>query len=223
MYVIAPSPLCKAFLPEWHDRLQDNPDLLFDEKEPFEFTIPRSVGGLRIKFNTPIHVASFFPKVKASDNELQSLLNWLTGGDDGRQCNETDPFGIVAYDPGFDPVQEFTDMSAAEDLFSDDPKKALAAKKRQEDRRQEIAGRIRDLKVTLREKADLRVLRSMRMNHNNLILQWQRNEEMKMGKYPPSISEMLGAHALDKEIKAAQAKGNELKNRMSELMQNQVV
>ncbi len=53
-----------------------------------------------------------------------------------------------------------------------------------------------------------------------MIRQWQINEVSKLGKYPPSISEILGAHALDKELKAKAEKGKKLYGQMNDLMRN---
>jgi hypothetical protein len=220
MLVIAASPLTKAFLPDWKDRLMADPDSLFSE-DPFTFKIKRSSGALHFEYNKPIHVAQLLPK--AQDKDLRVLFDWLTGGDDGMQTQETNIYGIVAYDPGFDPVKELTALTALEGLESDDPAELKKAQKKLMDRQKAVSARMKELKEGVRVKADARVLRHMRMTHNNLIKQWQMNEENKLGKFPPSDTEMFGAHALNKEIDAANQKTAEMKRRMSHLMDNKVI
>lgn len=211
MYVICATPLVKIFLREWHDRLLEDPELIKDFETPFEFTAVTGTRGFKLKFNTPMQV---------NDNDL---YKWLVGGNTGAESKDTDIYGIVPFDPKIDMATTLDELSVLEDFVSDDPKKAAAAAKKRDAMRKEAANKIKATRERVREASETRVRRAIRFNHNNLIKQWQTNEEMKMGKYPPSVAEMLGAHAIDKEISDAKNRGSELKKRMSDLMQNQVV
>ena len=169
-----------------------------------------------LEFNKPVHVATLIPKGSEKDHRV--LFEWLTGGDDGMRCQETNVYGIVPYEAGFDPVKELTALADLENL-GDDPKALKKLIARQKALKEAMGA----VKETARAKADARVLRHMRWTHNNLIKQWQENEENKLGKYPPSLAEMLGAHALASEIQKSNEKSAKLKTRMSDLMTNQVV
>lgn len=222
MFVIAASPLTKAFLRDWSDRLQLEPDLIFKQDIEFSFIVPRGTGPIKLEYNKPTPVASLL-RGNPSDKDILTLYNWLIGGSDGLQTQETDVFGIVPYEPGFDPVREMQSLADLENFVSDDPKKVAAAKKRQADKQKEIAAAIKNLKTSSKSAADARVLRHMKWAHNNLIKQWQLNDEMKLGKHQPSTTEMLGAHALSDIIKKADEKARVLKDRMNEIMKTTVM
>lgn len=217
MYYICASPLVKIYLPEWHDRLLANPDLIYDDETPFEFNIRRGMGGIKVKFNTPQQIP---PKLARDNKELMSLYNWLTGGPNGTDCQETEIYGIVVFDPKINLIETYDQISMLEDLASEDSKKAMEARKRQNELQRETARRVKETREKVRALSEMRIKRQLRFNHNNLIRQWQMNEENKLGKYPPSITEMLGAHALNKEIAAADEKGKILKSKMSDLMRS---
>lgn len=212
-YVICPSPLAKIYLPEWHDRLLDNPELIYDNKSDFIFDIVTGTRAIKIRFNKPVALGG------ANDKDIAQLFGWLTG-EIGTSQHETDIYGIVEYNPGVDLVERQEEIAQLDDLVSDDPKAVAAAQKRVAEIQADTQNRLRAMKEGLVKKAEVRIKRAMKTVHNNLVRQWQINEEQKMGKYPASISEMLGAFALDKEIKASEAKGSKLKSRMNEMMGN---
>jgi len=212
LYYIAASPLVKVFLPEWHDRLAEKPDLMFDMEEPFEFTISTGTRGIRVKFNTPQQIEG----KNQRDNE--AIYNWLTGGKDGTQNQETDIYGIVMFDPEMDLAQTYDQLQSLEDYISDDPKKVKEAKAKQDAMRKAAAEKIRTARERVRLASDARVRRAIKNNHRNLLKQWELNEEMKLGKHKPSMAEQLGMIAIDKEIQAAENKRAVITKRTQEIM-----
>lgn len=205
----------------------------------------------RIPFNTPLSIVYADPKFvedrsaivgrkdliacrqapKVSENviyvrdplDLESTFNYLTGHGGGSVARQSDCFGIVPFDPDNALSRNFDELSLVDDLMSDDPAKVEAAKNNL------IASRIAAVKkhratVTgLKKQSETRILSHLRHKHNNLIAQWKRNEEMKMGKYPPSLSERLGYFVLDKEIKARESAASESTRLGNEMMNAQAI
>lgn len=247
LYFIAPSPLIKICLPEWEKRLEKDPSLLFDTKTPFEFDIDTGSRTFRIKFNTPTPIIFGDPKWVADKQDfvsekvqsskivplrretaiyvrdtrdLESTWNYLTGSGGGTMARQTDPFGIVAFDPENAIVNNFEEMGAIDDLLSEDPVIQAQAREKMLAARIAAARRQRDAYKGLVDLADERIRRSLRGKHNNLIAQWQRNEENKLGRYAPSLAERLGFKVLEKEIRQRDeesaesvAIGNEMLNK----------
>lgn len=212
MYYIAASPLVKIFLPEWHDRLQADPDLIYDDKTAFSFNVVAGTRGVVVHYNRP---------QQTNDNDL---YNWLVGGATGTTSRDTDIFGLVPFDPKTDILRDFDELTKLEEwAMSEDPEQAKKAMLQLKARKAQAAVAMREARAKVREQSEARIKRAIRLNHNNLIRQWQVNEEQKLGKYPPSIAEMLGSHALISEIEAAKNKGAELKKRASEMMNNPIV
>lgn len=215
-YVISASPLVKIYLPEFHDVLLENPDLIYDAKTDFSFDIVTGCKAVKIKFNKPVAITG------RDDKEIDVLYSWLVG-ESGHSYNETDIYGIVPFDPGVDLVERSDEISQLENMMSDDPKVAVAAQKKVAQIQRDTAQRLKTMRESVKASSEARILRAAKTVHNNLIRQWQINAENNLGKYPPSISEMLGAHALEKQIKASEAKGAAIKSRMNEMMNRQIV
>ncbi len=210
-YVICGSPLVKIYLLEWHDRLLAEPELMYDFATPFSFDVPRGCSAFKINFNKPVAVSG------RDDKEVEVLYSWLIG-ESGHSQHETDLFGIVPFDPGVDLVERQDELSRLEELMSDDPEVAKKAQKEIARIQKDTAMRIKTMREKIKEDSAARITRAMKINHNNLVKQWQINEEMKMGKHRPSESEALGAFALDAVIKAATAKGAKVYGNINKLM-----
>lgn len=247
LYFIAPSPLVKICLPEWESRLAKDPGLLFDEKTPFEFDIDTGTRTFKVKFNTPTPIIFADPKwVSSKDDvanrsvanckvrplkrenaiyvrdarDLESTFNFLTGASGGITARQTDPYGIVAFDPENAIVTDFQEIGLLDDLVSEDPEKVRKARDAMIKARTERAQRQKGIYTDLVAQADERIRRSLRTKHNNLIAQWQKNDENQLGRYAPSIAERCGFKVLEKEIRdrdkesaASVEIGNEMMNK----------
>lgn len=169
-----------------------------------------------------MHVSNLGRRL-TDEKEMQCLFDWLVGDEVADRPTETDLYGIVAFDPKIDLVSTQDRMALLELQVSDDPTEAARAKDELAKLQMDTAQRIKATRFEVRQRADKRVRRAMRTIHNNLIRQWQINEEQKLGKYPPSITEMLGARVLNDEIEKAAAKGAKIKENMNKLMNRQAV
>lgn len=212
-YVICSSPLVRIYLPEWHDRLLADPDLMYEEKAQFSFDVPRGCSAFKVNFNKPVAVTG------RDDKEIETLYGWLTG-EAGHSYHETDIYGLVPFDPGVDLVERQDEIAQLENLMSEDPKVVAQAQKKIAQIQKDTATRLKNMREQVRLMSEARIRRAMKTVHNNLVRQWQINEEMKMGKHRPSESEALGAYALDKEIKQAEAKGAKVYGNINKLMTN---
>lgn len=204
----------------------------------------------RIPFNTPLAIVYADPKFvdnkdeianpkvaackiapKVAENviyvrdprDLESTFNYLTGQSGGQSARQTDPFGMVPFDPDNSIVRSFEELGLMDDLLSNDPKTAAAARELLIESRIKAATKQRLTYKALLESSEDRIKRHLRMTHNNLMAQWQANEENKIGKYPPSLSERLGFKVLDPEIKEKDDASVESARIANEMMNRKVV
>lgn len=219
---IAASPLVKLFLPEWHDRLMDNPDLLFDKKTEFSFNVNRGSSSIVVQFNKPMQVPAHLAR---DEKEMLNCFNWLTGGPEGNECQETNWTGISVFDPKVDLTSAYDEILAlAEDEETGlDPEAIKARQKKALKKQQETAKRVAEARTQVLNCSDRRIREVLRNMYNNLYRQWQINEESKLGKYPPSMTEKLAMFVLDADIQKAQKKGEALNRRANELLQSTTI
>lgn len=210
-YYIAASPLVKIYLTEWHDRLQEDPELINDDKTPFEFMIDTGIRSIRVKFNEP--------QLETDPN----IYRYLVGGMTGSDATGTNVYGIVPFDPQIDMVSTLDQMAQLEALVSDDPKEVARAHKRREKMQVETAAKIKATRTKVKLASEERIKRHIRFNHNNLLKQWQDNAERNVGKYPPSVSELIGAFAIKGEIAAREAKTAHVQKQMESVLNMRTV
>ena len=236
-YVIASSPLVKVYLKEWEDRLTEDPDLIFDEETKFRFSVSTGTSAFILDFNKPMLVKKDLPgsryqadngrsatlidlpnaSMQSEGKEIEALYGWLIG-ESGHSRLETDLYGIVPFETGVDLVDRVDQMAALEAIMSGDPAEAVKAKREYDKIQADTARRIKEVREKVKKDSEARIKRAMKVVHNNLIQQWRHNAETGLGKYPPSIAEALGAHALDKELKEKAEKGKALYGKMDKLM-----
>lgn len=202
---IAASPLVKLFLKEWHPILEEHPEQLYSTK-PFSFAVNRGSSSIIVEFNKPMMVP---PSLARDEKEILNVFNWLTGGPESTECQETDWTGIVAFDPKIDMISTMDQIASIEE--GEDDKAAL---KRLKAARAHLA----ETKAKVLDVADERIRRTLRNMYNNLHKQWQANKETGQGVYPPSITEKLAAFVLDAQIRRAEERGEKLNKRMNEIM-----
>lgn len=236
-YVIAASPLVKIYLREWEDRLTEDPDLIFKEDDKFKFSVATGTSAFVLDFNKPMLVhkpkaGSYYQadegrsekliqlpnaSMQSEGKEIEALYGWLIG-EQGHSRLETDLYGIVPFDTGVDLVDRVDQMAALEAIMSGDPAAATKAKREYDKIQQDTARRIKEVRDKVKKDSEVRIKRAMKVVHNNLIRQWAVNAETGLGKYPPSVAEALGAHALDKELKEKAERGKALYGKMDNLM-----
>lgn len=219
MYVIQASPLSRIFLPAYQRKLIDKPALIFDPSlPPFEVVVPRVTGAVRLTHMKPVHQHNLLPrkgyvqdesgKVRelkrarvADRDEIRDLVPWLTGGDDGMGCEETDIYGIVQFDIGTDIVQEMVELMQSQLMAGGGAESNqgdfLKMKKRYDS---QVAAQL----ARARQIADEKVKRALRITHSNLIQSWDALETEGKGRYQASAAEGLGAFILNEEIAAGE-------------------
>lgn len=199
-----------------------NPDFVFDTT-PFDVEVKRSAGNIVMTHNKPVQVSKLMPvqKNKINDSfnagELESLVLWLTGGDDGARSEETDIYGVVTLKVDMDISSALVDIAQLTEDENNEEGKKKAVKDYQDLQRQLIA-RTKDSLVEARKLADDRVKRALRVTHMNLMKQYETMKSQGLGVYAPSVAEAVGAHVLAAEIEKASATKKAMVNRLSEIM-----
>ena len=188
-YAITHSPIAKIFQPHLQESLLEDPSKIFVD-EPCSIYVERASGRVEFKMGRP----RVFIRRQSTDQCEQTdfLVEWLTGGDDGNQCQETDLYGIVKlrYDDNVE--RGVTEAMMGGGGLPPDLKQAV-------DTENEGAKR----------RSHERVMKAVRRVYENMKRQHQLNEENKFGKIQPSRVELLCNYVLKHEIaneKARQAK-----------------
>lgn len=207
---------------EFQKECERNPDFVFDQK-PFDVQIKRSGGNIIMTHNKPVRTSHLMPvqKNKINDSfnagELESLVEWLTGGEDGKRSEETDIYGVVTLKVDMDISSTLVDIAQLADEGSSDANTKKAMKDFQ-DLQKELINQTKGSLVLAREMADERVKRALRVTHMNLMKQYETMKSQGMGVYAPSIAEAVGAHILAAEIDKASETKARMVNRLSEIM-----
>lgn len=191
---------------------------------PFQVRIPTSTGAFIFEHNKPrVHTSLLTHDKRQRDEfttDLESVVQWITGGASGMRSHETDIYGVVQLNME-DISSELVDIaSLTESDTETDNKKVQAEMKAIRDRQ---VKRTKDALVVARELADTRVKKALRITHNNLVKQWEIMAQDGKGKYTPSIAEAVGAHILHQEIEKAGAKKREMVDRLLKVVENTVI
>lgn len=190
MYIIQASPLTRIYMTEWSHALVEDPELIFKSDPPFDVTIPRTAGAVKLTHNKPVHSSSLIPvtglrKLDGAGDELRDLVSFLT------ESAETHIYGVVALNLNLDMTDALTYLATL------DPEEAA---KKIIDAQKVLANSMREAITAARATADERVKMAMRTTHRNLKKQWQEMEQAGQGKYDPSAAEAVGAYVLQSEI-----------------------
>lgn len=217
-YVVQASPLSKLFMHGWAEKLEADPHLIFDQT-PFEVSIPKTNGAIKLVHNKPVHITKLEPpqpsRVKDEYNvdDLEGMVLWLIGGEDGQRSEETDIYGVVGLDIDMDVSGSLADVA----LFDPDSKEDKAkAQKKFAEVQNDLVKKTKTALTSARERADWRVKRAMRNTHLNLMKQYETLKTEGKGVYAPSVAEAIGAFVLKQEIE----KSSENRRKMVEMLAN---
>ncbi len=212
MFFIASSPAVKVFLPEWHSRIQKDPSLI-RSMEPFEFFVNRGTSSIKVQFNTPMQVPA---KMGKDEKEILNILNWLTGGPHGFECQETDWTGIVMFDPQVDMISTFDQISQ----FDEDgtPAELAKARKKAEKITADAAAKVKATRAKVKLQSEERIERVLKNMYNNMHRQWQLNKQANVGNEEPSVVEKLAMFVLDDRIRASNDAKATLDKKVNEIM-----
>lgn len=202
-YIIQASPLSKLFMREWLLKCEADPQLVLKEV-PFDIVVPRSSGALKFTHLKPVQshkVLPYQPQRKKDDGYLaddpDGTILWLTGGESGDRCEETDIYGVVALNLDMDISSALSDVAL---LVEQDGEKAKKVQKNYADLQKELVEQTKKAVAQARQLADERVKRAMRITHQNLCQQFEILKTEGKGVYTPSIAEAVGAVVLASEI-----------------------
>jgi len=211
-YVVQASPLSKIFCREWEEKCLEDPSIIA-KSEPglFKVSIKRPSGGIVLHHMKPVHASTLIPRLQTlpdggqsktrdvDDDEVSPLVQWLAGVD-GRYCEDTDIYGVVAIDVGnqFESaLQEL--MHLTMETAADGTKKDSVLKKQAAVQKAIIVDMDEKLKLA-RKQADERVKRALAITHNNLLKSWEALKSDGKGTYAPSSQEALGYFVMKAEI-----------------------
>ncbi len=212
MRVVACSPFTKLFLPEWEERLLENPDLIMKDDEPFSFSVPRAVGAVEnVKYGVPFRVDDYLRGSAAAKDSKAAydLKYYLTGGDDGFGMQETEWTGIVELDVGSTGTEramaEIHQMVMTAQMSGDEVK--IGKAKAQMDLLMKKSFKdTQEAMVAARGLADQRVIKQLKTTHHNLLQQYKHNKEDGKGLYMPSGPEHFGLYVLNKIVKISKGR-----------------
>jgi len=202
----------------WGEKLEADPEKIFSDT-PFEVMIPKTNGAIKLTHNKPVHITKLEPpqpsriKDEYMVDDLEGLVLWLIGGEDGQRSEETDIYGVVGLAIDMDVSGALADVAMFDPDSKDD--KAKAAKKFS-DIQNDLVKQTKSAIKEARDKADWRVKRAMRNTHINLMKQYETLKTEGRGVYAPSVAEAIGAYVLKSEIDASSAN----RRKMVEMLAN---
>lgn len=219
-YLIQASSLTKLFMREYERLCEEYPEFVktpwdhplagkkTDDGEEvpqrrFKVFVPRSMGGITMVHNTPMHISKLVPdqknrkKDEQSTNEAKNLENWLAGDEDGRPTPETNIFGIVRLNVDLDVSSAIVDIA---DLAENNQK---TAEKEYKDLRMELLERTKGAVKEAKKIADEKVMGEIRVTYRNLKTTYDNMKAEGKGTYAPSVAEYVGAFILSDEISRA--------------------
>lgn len=168
------SPLVKIFQPAYQQELYNDPSLLWakEQGKGWSMRVYKPSGDYPIKFGVP------------KDEHNPTLIDWLTGGDDGLQCPETDYTGIIQIPIESHDTGEL--LAQIEGMLHDggDPKEA---KRLIDQKRKEFRSSIEKA----HDLSEARVMRAVQAVYRSIKMQWKANKEGGFGRHDPSITEYL--------------------------------
>lgn len=179
-------PMCnlsKIFCEEYQQELMKDPSKIYDSSKPFSFIVSTSRQDHRFRSDQPNYITD------------ANLINWLIGGQDGMQSQETDWTGLIALN--LDAVQNGSILAA------------VAGVRRVGT---EVEEAIEKAKADARQLSKARVMRQIRSVNNAMLKQYEINKQDGKGLYTPSITEYLCAYVLAEE----QQKNSEAKKQITQ-------
>jgi len=208
---------------EYQQKCMDEPEFAL-KSVPFTVIVKASTRSFRFEHNKPVQQFSLFKgderKKDEFSTDMQSVVEWITGGATGMRSPETDVYGVVSLEMP-DLSSQFVDIASLteSDTEADNKKSAKAY----QDMQKEHIKRTRDSLVKAGEIADEKVRRALRITHRNLMKQWEMMAQDGKGRYHPSVCEYVGGVILAEELKKASSKHQEMISRFEKIAQSIVI
>jgi hypothetical protein len=185
-FAVAAAPEAKIFQAHLQDKLLETPALIFSDA-PEQIYVERASGRISFKLGFP----RVFMRRQGSDasEDINFLVEWLTGGDDGMLCQETECYGIVKLR-----YSEEIERAVTEAFFG-----SMGGKV-------ELPAHVREIveseKASAKMRSRERVLRAIRRTYENMKKQLEANKEAGGGAIQPTKVELLCNYVLKHEIAA---------------------
>lgn len=202
-FAIIAAPEAKIFQPHLQDALLEDPSKIF-VSEDVPMYVERASGRIEFRLGRP----RVFHRPQSSDKseDINFLTEWLTGGDDGMQCQETEQYGIVKL--RFDSHVERAIMESFMGGLDGKPVGLSPEISKARDAEMESAkGRSRD-----------RVMRSIRRVYDNFRRQQDANKESGGGHIQPTKTELLCNYVLKHEIAAEKARQEKIQREIEQTL-----
>jgi len=219
-YVVQASPLSKLFMSTWTSRCEENPELVFSS-DPFIVTIPKTNGALQLTHNKPVHITKLEPhnpnrvRDEYLVDDLDGMVMWLIGGEDGQRSEETDIYGVVGLNIDMDLSSALSDVA----LFdAEDPKEKDKAQKKYLDVQKALVAKTKIALTEATELANSRVRRAMKNTHVNLMRQYDTMRTEGKGVYAASVAEAIGAYVLANEIEKSSTNSKKMQDLLASAM-----
>lgn len=234
-FLIQASKYTKIFcIRDWMPKCLADPSLIQAET-PFEVTIPRSAGAIKLKHRVPAHAQTLLPRLTTihnkrgeitdkkltrvpGDDETRNLVAWITGGPDGQQYMENDRWGVVELPSmtEFMTLQaEFFNQEAMLALYPDQTATIEADRKKIMDK---MRAGMRTAIADAVGRADQRVLRAIKSVYRNFFEQNRTNLENGVGRISPTDAEKLVAYFLHDHIQKKNEKEKDMMTKVHAVM-----
>lgn len=193
-YIISISPLAKVF----QERLQPhiirairagNSKIIWEEVH-FKIVVPKSSGTFTLEHAKPRLVT--MKDCHNQPDNMEPLINWLTGGPEGVECTETDHTGITFLDVGMDVMGVLSSVI----LMGDGDKAEQESNKLLKEARKEF----KEAMGKAARISEERIMRVVRKIHEHKERQYEANIEHGIGKFKPTFIETICAEILKVEL-----------------------
>ena len=188
-YIVCLSPIAQIFQPALQQELISNPALIF-ERRPVKIFVERV--GISFTLGSP----KSFTRRQGSDRsqEVELLIKWLTGGEDGMQSMDTEVYGGALLEVDLDVMAEITTR------FNLD---AMNVKTKKQDSVEDaFTAKLKASMLKAEEMSHARVMRAVHRVWDHYTKQIGYNKEQGTATFAPSPSEILCQFVLRKEIEA---------------------
>lgn len=202
-FAIITCPEAKIFQTHLQDGLLEDPSRIFTN-EDVPIYVERASGRLEFRLGKP----RVFMRAQSTDRseDLNFLVEWLTGGDDGMMCQETEQYGIVKL--RYDAQVERAIMEGV--MGSLNGGNSVISK--------EIAS-ARDAELeSAKRRSRERVMRAIRRCYENMKKQLEYNKEAGGGHIQPSKVELLCNYVLKQEIAAERARQSRIQQEIEDTL-----
>ena len=193
MYLISASPHTKIFLPEWEERILEDPNVIANREVPFHFNVPFPTGAVGMfEFGEVIRLDDLPCVKRRLPEDRLGLYNFLTGGASGMEHLETSLWGIVAVKFDTDMTKYTVEQMALETeaIKAKDEKKLASIEKKQKEHKAKFREQYREAQKKAEIIANDKVFNFIKFTAENMKDQWEKLKQDGKNPYKASVSEL---------------------------------